>query len=203
MKKYSDISNSEHLYDELWTRFLAGDEAAFEEIYQVHVDNLYSYGVHIVANTWLVQEAIQDLFADLWRSRNTLSDTTSIKYYLFRALRRRLHRMIRSEQTFTEISVDDKSHKTPQTNSFETDLIAQENQFEQIRRLRDSMAKLPPRRDANTNLVQYGAGTGTDEAAPTDMETSRYLLGTATYGWLENYDRSDVSEGWAVKLTAA
>lgn len=53
--------------------------------------------------------------------------------------------------------------------------------------------------DANTNLVQYSTYTGTDEAAPTDMETSRYLLGTATYDWLENYDRADVSEGWAVK----
>jgi hypothetical protein len=52
--------------------------------------------------------------------------------------------------------------------------------------------------NANTNLVQYGNFTGTDEACPTDMETSRYLLGTATYDWLENYDRTDVSEGWGV-----
>lgn len=53
--------------------------------------------------------------------------------------------------------------------------------------------------DANNNLVQYGTYTGTDEAAPTDMETSRYLLGTATYDWLENYDKADVSERWGVK----
>ena len=60
--------------------------------------------------------------------------------------------MIRSEQTFTEISVDDKSHEMPQTNSFETDLIAQENQSEQIHKLRASMAKLPPRQQEAIRL---------------------------------------------------
>ncbi|OQP63911.1 hypothetical protein A3860_23565 [Niastella vici] len=53
--------------------------------------------------------------------------------------------------------------------------------------------------NANSDLVQYGNYTGTDEACPTDMETSRYLLGTATYDWLENYDRTDVAEKWAMK----
>ncbi|MFC0183172.1 RNA polymerase sigma-70 factor, ECF subfamily [Pseudarcicella hirudinis] len=145
MKKDTNISNPEHPYDELWTRFRTGDEVAFEEIYQTHVGILYNYGFHIVANAWLVQEAIQDLFADLWRSRHALSDTTSVKYYLFRSLRRKLHRMISAEQSYTEICEDDKSYEMPQTNSFETDHIAEENQFEQIRKLQISMAGLPAR----------------------------------------------------------
>jgi len=144
-KPFRDILNHENVYDALWTRFRTGDEGAFEEIYQIHVGILYNYGFHIVANAWLVQEAIQDLFADLWRNRNALSDTTSIKYYLFRSLRRKLHRMISTEQTYTEINFDDKSDKIPQVNSVETDLITEQSQFDQIRKLQILMEKLPAR----------------------------------------------------------
>lgn len=152
MKKDSEIPNPEHPYDELWTRFRNGDEAAFEEMYQAYVGILYNYGLHIIDNTWLIQEAIQDLFINLWKSRNTLSDTTSIKYYLFRSLRRKLHRMVNSEQSFTGISADDKSSQIPQINSFEAEHIAREDQLEQIRKLRAAMAELPPRQQEAIRL---------------------------------------------------
>jgi hypothetical protein len=43
---------------------------------------------------------------------------------------------------------------------------------------------------ANTNLVNYGNGNGTDEAIPTMKATDKYLMGTATFDWLENYNNS-------------
>lgn len=57
--------------------------------------------------------------------------------------------------------------------------------------------------DANTNLVQYGNSTGTDEACPTDMYTSAYLKGTATFNWLETYDNPKFGGGaWGVQSYA-
>lgn len=52
----------------------------------------------------------------------------------------------------------------------------------------------------NTNLVNYGNGNGTDEAIPTMRGTDKFLLGNATYDFLENYDNSGlgVVNNWAV-----
>ncbi len=52
-------------------------------MYQRHAGTPYNYGYHLVSEAALVKDAMQDLFADLWRTRRNLSDTTSIKYYLF------------------------------------------------------------------------------------------------------------------------
>ncbi|MBN8851517.1 MAG: hypothetical protein BGO55_04370 [Sphingobacteriales bacterium 50-39] len=53
---------------------------------------------------------------------------------------------------------------------------------------------------SNTNLVNYGNGNGTDEAIPTMRGTDKFLLGTATYDFLENYDNAalGVVNNWAV-----
>ncbi len=52
----------------------------------------------------------------------------------------------------------------------------------------------------NTNLVNYGNGNGTDEAIPTMKATDKYLLGTATFDFLENYDNAGlgVVNNWSV-----
>jgi len=57
---------------------------------------------------------------------------------------------------------------------------------------------------ANTNLVNYGSGTGTDEAIPTMRGTSKYLLGQATFNWLETYDNAGlgVANNWSVSTYA-
>ncbi len=53
----------------------------------------------------------------------------------------------------------------------------------------------------NTNLLQYGNGNGTDEAVPVGRLTDKYLMGQATFDWLENFDNSGagVSNKWALK----
>lgn len=57
---------------------------------------------------------------------------------------------------------------------------------------------------ANTNLVNYGNGNGTDEAIPEMRSTDKYLLGTATFDWLENYDNAalGVVNNWSVQTFA-
>jgi RNA polymerase sigma factor (sigma-70 family) len=126
---------------DLWKRFKKGDEDAFAAIYEQYVGILYNYGCHIVADTFLVQDAIQDLFVDLWRMRQNLSDTTSIKFYLFRALRRKLHQLVKAEQFFTKFPT-----LTPLfTPAQETEFMANEASAEMIQILQNHLKTLPPR----------------------------------------------------------
>lgn len=75
---------------QLWYEFRAGNREALAAIYQQHFFKLYNYGMKISRDEDLVKDCIQDLFIYIWKHRAKLSDTDSIKYYLFRALRRKI-----------------------------------------------------------------------------------------------------------------
>ena len=83
-----DISQNEHIEEQkLWDTFLKGDDKSLEIIYRRYFDELYNYGNKWLNDISLTEDSIQDLFVKLLRTRQNLSPTTSIKYYLFRAFR--------------------------------------------------------------------------------------------------------------------
>lgn len=132
---------------ELWIAFKQGNADAFSEMYQRHAGTLYNYGYHLIPDAALVQDAMQDLFADLWRTRHNLSDTSSIKYYLFRSLRRRLHRMadIKPVPAVT----------TLETESIEDIKIKTEEHLLLLQRLQQLMSRLPERQQEVIRLRFY------------------------------------------------
>lgn len=75
-----------------WNRLRKGDAAALAWIYDRNFKLLYNYGRKISGDPKLLEDAIHDLFVDLWRLRGNLSPTTSVRFYLYRSLRRRLAR---------------------------------------------------------------------------------------------------------------
>lgn len=76
----------------LWDDFREGSDAAFVEIYESHFEQLYAYGIRISGNKTLVKDCIQEIFIDLKNFRGKLSPTDSIKFYLFKCLKRKLFR---------------------------------------------------------------------------------------------------------------
>lgn len=72
---------------EVWKDFKSGSKEAYAYIYRTYVAVLYNYGHKICPNRQLVEDCIQDLFIHLLLHKNRLSDTDSIKYYLFKSLR--------------------------------------------------------------------------------------------------------------------
>ncbi len=75
---------------ELWQAFTTGNERAFVLIYKKYVDVLYNYGKKYSSDSELIKDCIQDFFVYLREKRLNLGETTSIKFYLLRAFRRRL-----------------------------------------------------------------------------------------------------------------
>lgn len=89
----SDLSGELHT----WHRFRQGDMQAFQLLYQRHVKSLTSYGHRLTPDRQLLEDAIHDLFIDLWRRKEHLTEAENIKFYLFRALRNRLLRNGRND----------------------------------------------------------------------------------------------------------
>ena len=77
----------------LWAAFKDGDEKALAAMYDRFTGPLFNYGYKVLPETETVKDAIQELFIELWKRKASLSDTDSIKYYLFKSLRRKLTRI--------------------------------------------------------------------------------------------------------------
>jgi RNA polymerase sigma-70 factor (ECF subfamily) len=73
-----------------WQLFLSGDEQALSSIFRTYHDDLFNYGMKLAGNTEIVKDAIQEMFLKLWKNRKSLSETSKIKPYLLKALRRHI-----------------------------------------------------------------------------------------------------------------
>ncbi len=83
-------NNSKINESEIWIKFKNGDEEAFVWIYHNYFAVLYNYARQFNLNSDYVKDHIQDLFIYIRENRHKLSDVNSIKFYLFKSLRRRL-----------------------------------------------------------------------------------------------------------------
>jgi RNA polymerase sigma factor (sigma-70 family) len=85
----------------IWNKFRAGDRGAFETIYTEFVDALYSYGSRITSHRALLEDAIQDVFVDLYTYGPGLRKPESLEYYLFKTLKRIIYRKLKEKYRFS------------------------------------------------------------------------------------------------------
>lgn len=120
----------------LWNAFRGGDDTALITIFDVHAESLYNYGCKISSDKELVKDTIQDLFADLVQNRSGLGQTNAIRFYLFKALRRRL---VRSRSKKIVFNFFDSDFQSP---SYEFVLIAEQTSAEQQQSISTALSGL-------------------------------------------------------------
>lgn len=86
MKK--ELTKFEHTH--LWNSFRSGSREAFSQLYDLFSGDLYRYGYNLVRNRQVVEDCLHELFLYIYEKRAKLGPTDNIRFYLFRALRRRL-----------------------------------------------------------------------------------------------------------------
>lgn len=85
--------SADRLPSGVWDAFRSGSHTAFQNIYEAHVHQLLVYGKKISPDQELTEDAVHDLFLELWKSREKLADVEEgqLRFYLYRALRNRLY----------------------------------------------------------------------------------------------------------------
>jgi RNA polymerase sigma factor (sigma-70 family) len=84
-----------HQFDaDMWDEFIKGNEKAFDYLYDKYFALLYGYGMQFCADKAVVKDCIQDLFIELWSKKNKLAAVKSVKYYLYKSLRRKVIKAI-------------------------------------------------------------------------------------------------------------
>ena len=89
--------NYEQLNDaQLWQLIASGDRGAFGHSFKLYSKEIFKYGQKFTGSREIIEDAIQDVYLDLWAKRKTTQINDSIKFYLFTAFRRVIIRRLSS-----------------------------------------------------------------------------------------------------------
>ncbi len=124
--------------------FRHGHLGAFRHIYLGYYRLIFAYGCRITNDPEVVKDCIQELFISLHKSRD-LSQTSSIKYYLFRALRWKIYRILERNKRIRSLQANYLGFEMDYEEPHETLII--ENQAEEInkKRLKAALTNLTVR----------------------------------------------------------
>lgn len=147
----------------LWLSFKLGDEKAFEQLYNRYFKVLGSYGMRLSPNKNLVEDAIHDVFIDLWRRKEYLSEVENIKFYLFRALRNQLSRTLQKDIFEGSEDVNDFLDYLS-TLSTEQESIDAESTQQQRQSIQKALTNLS-NRQAEVIHLRFYQGLSLDEVA--------------------------------------
>ncbi|MEQ8474234.1 MAG: sigma-70 family RNA polymerase sigma factor [Marinoscillum sp.] len=126
-----------------WDKFKKGDKAALTFIYRNYSNLLFNYGCQFTTNRELVKDAIQDLFIEIINNKENLSQTDSIKFYLFRALRNKLIRML-AKKNSVDLETLENNHPFEISISPETIIINRQIDEEKRTWIAEKLNELPP-----------------------------------------------------------
>lgn len=137
---------------ELWNRFRSGSEPAFEFIYQQYFDKLYNYGCQFTQDHALVEDVLQELFLELKRRCDNLSETDNILPYLYRAFRRKLIRYRNKQSRFKAF---DQQRSFSVVANVEEFIVEKEAEAEKQLRLKKGIESLSERHREIIFLFYY------------------------------------------------
>lgn len=148
---------------DLWLRFIAGDFNAYASLYKDHVESMILYGLKIKQDKDEVRDAIQDLFVELWHSKENLKPVQLVSMYLLKALR---YKLIKKEKN-KFFSLKDEPDDLPGIaleQPIEFFILESEDRTYKLEKIRKAVQLLPKRQQEVINLRFY-KGFSTEQVA--------------------------------------
>ncbi len=148
------MPNSPQSDEQLFAAFKKGDKRAFEKIYQSYFSALVFYGFKVCPDKLLVENAIQDLFVELWRRREFISEVANLKFYLIKSLRNQLIRNQRHNPFDRSEDIDDFLDYLGSLSE-EQSIMNREADLARQQKIQTALEKLSPRQKEVIHLRFY------------------------------------------------
>jgi RNA polymerase sigma-70 factor (ECF subfamily) len=100
------------LEDHLVRRLAAGDAAAYRQAYDRYGAMLFRTALRMLGSEHDAEDAVQELFTSMVRSRDRLAEVADLKAYLFVSLRHVMARMYRRRQRQAMTGLDEAKWPT-------------------------------------------------------------------------------------------
>ena len=147
----------------LWQSFVDGDDQSLEKIYRIYFDKIYYYGNKWLNDSAFTEDIIQDLFVKLIRTRQNLSQTTSIKFYLFRSFRSLALDKIKANKKL--LVLDDPGDEMFPLNVTPENSLIDKQEYQLIKeKLSSALSALTPRQ-REVLFLRYNEGFSYQEVA--------------------------------------
>ena len=143
------MEQTNHSTDTLLASFQAGNMAAFSQLYNLHINVLFNYGLKLTIDKELLKDCIHDIFVKLYTKKDELGTIDNLRSYLFISLKNKLCDELRRRMYMSDTAVEEVSISTP--TDVEDDYMEEEqrkNEFSLVRRLLDQLS--PRQREALT-----------------------------------------------------
>ncbi|MEP6621644.1 MAG: sigma-70 family RNA polymerase sigma factor [bacterium] len=130
--------------DDVVARIRAGDAQAFELVFRTYYSALIAFTRRFVESRAIAEEVVQELFADIWVDRATLRVQSTLRGYLYAAVRNRslnVRRRRLVEDRWSRAAVDPADGHLHPVAGIDDEL----ERDDQYQRLVAALASLPPR----------------------------------------------------------
>ncbi|MCX2740296.1 RNA polymerase sigma factor [Pontibacter anaerobius] len=144
---------------EIWNRFREGSEADFTLLYKRYAPVMLRYGQRLIPDLDMVKDCIQQVFFQIWKSRQNLSTPPSVKNYLLKAFRRELGKKATFKSKYEPLP-DDTQLGTEA--SHEAELIKLQSTELDRQKIHHLLMKLPERQ-REVIFLKYYTGLQYDE----------------------------------------
>ena len=85
----------------IWEKFIAGDCNAFEIMYNEYINALLAYGSKITNDRFLLEDAVHDVFIDVYTYSKKLEKPEYLEFYLFKTLKHKIVKKIKEKNRFS------------------------------------------------------------------------------------------------------
>lgn len=101
-----------------------GDEQAFEQLFNGYFEYLHNVAYNRLQSKDAAEDIVQEIFTDLWKNRASLDIHTSMKSYLFQAVKNKVckfirHKSVREKEQYIKRIHNEYYLKSPFPNSSE------------------------------------------------------------------------------------
>lgn len=155
----------------VWNGLREGSEVSFTRLYNQYFDDLCRYGGRITGDKELIEDSLQDLFVEIWKTRKTLPVVHSVKYYLLKRLKRKIIRKLIDKRKVPIVNNILEEYNFKIVFSLESDLISRQFSKEQQRRLLKALNKLTRRQKEAITLRFFDGFSNKEVAALLSMNT--------------------------------
>ena len=127
--------------DTLLASFQAGNMAAFSQLYDLHINILFNYGLKLTIDKELLKDCIHDIFVKLYTKKEELGTIDNLKSYLFISLKNKLCDELRKRMYMSDTAIEDVNAVAP--TDVEDDYMEEEqrkNEFSLVKRLLDQLS---------------------------------------------------------------
>ena len=130
---------------------MVGDQHTFGQLFRKYYTLLYQYGNKICADTSVLEDAIQELFIEIWNRRAT-EPPDSVKAYLLKALKFKLYKSFRQRKLSADVG---ESHNSLFELSYESFIIGRENDEQKSKNILAALNTLSARQKEVVYLKIY------------------------------------------------